>query len=340
MSEAIDTVTKIFKNAEGEIRSGWRVLIFFVIYQITFLIINGIFFLITAFVPTVKALLPISTDQPATSWLELFGFMLLNAEGLAAVLTANAICARWLERRSFLSTGFKLHKGWRRDFALGLIIGATTLTVAVAIAAATGATTFAATFNAATRLVLACFVFGVFFLISAAHEEALVRGFAFQALTYNIGAPMALIITSTIFGLLHLYNPNITFFSTLNTILAGLWLGVAYLMTRSLWLATALHMSWNFVMVFVFGLPVSGINFFKNFSWLNGESSDKIWISGGIYGPEGGAAATLTLIICTLAIWKSGLFSTTQEMAEAIKHGKREPETVSLFAEEVDDVSR
>jgi uncharacterized protein len=336
MSESIDTATNIFKNNEGELRSGWRVLIFFAVYQVAFLLLDGFLLLLGALSPNLKTLLRTGTDTDNPGWFELFGFMLINIESLVAVLAANAICARWLERRSFLSTGFKPHKGWLRDFALGLVFGATTLVVAIGIAAATGATTFSAKPHGSVFLLQSFVFLVVFFFLSAANEEALVRGFIFQALAHNLGATVALIFTSTIFGLLHLSNPNVTFFSTLNTILAGVWLGVAYLMTRSLWLATALHLSWNFVMVFVFGLPVSGISFFNKFSWLTGESLNKTWISGGIYGPEGGAAATLALIICTLAIRKSGFFTTTQEMAAAIKHGKREPETVSLFARESD----
>jgi membrane protease YdiL (CAAX protease family) len=337
MSEAIDSVRKIFKNHEGELRSGWRVFVFFVLYQLLFLLLDGFLFVIGEFVPMLKHLLRTGTDTDDASWFQLFGYMLIQVESLLPVLIANAICARWLERRSFLSTGFKLHKGWWRDFIFGLVFGAITLTVAVALSAALGATTFSARGNSTTFLIEAFLFMALFFLISAANEEALVRGFMFQALAHNIGPAAALVITSTIFGLLHLANPNITFFSTLNTILAGVWLGVAYLVTRSLWLAVALHMSWNFVMVFVFGLPVSGIVFFKRYSWLTGEALDKAWISGGTYGPEGGAAATVALLACTLALWKSGLFSTTQEMIEAIKHGKHEPERVSLFAKDADD---
>ena len=290
MSDAIDTLTKIFKNQDGEFRSGWRVLTFFIVYQLGFLLLDGFLLLIGAFVPDLKNLLRTGTDTNDASWFQLIGFLLINVESLVAVLVANAVCARWLERRSFLSTGFKLHKGWLRDFVLGLIFGATTLVVAVALSAALGATTFSVKAASPTFLIQAFIALAIFFFLSAINEEALVRGFVFQALTHNLGPAAALIFTSTIFGLLHLYNPNVTFFSTLNTILAGVWLGVAYLMTRSLWLAIALHMAWNFVMVFVFGLPVSGINFFKNFSWLNGEALNKTWISGGIYGPEGGAA--------------------------------------------------
>ncbi|MEW6129437.1 MAG: CPBP family intramembrane glutamic endopeptidase [Acidobacteriota bacterium] len=337
MSEPINLIKTIFFNDEEEFRCGWRVLIFFVLYVAIFLLINAVVFLLSALVPALKPLLTISTERPAAEWRELFGFMLYNAGSLLAVLAANAICARALEHRSFLSTGFALHKGWLRDFVWGLVLGATTLTVAVAIAAASGATTFNVQVSGINFLVFAFIVLAITFLISAANEEAMVRGFAFQALTHNIGAPIALLITSTIFGVLHLGNPSVSFFSTLNTILAGVWLGVAYLMTRSLWLATALHASWNFVMVFVFGLPVSGIVFYKNFGWFAGESPHWSWLSGGIYGPEGGAAATVALIVCTLVIWKSGLFSTSKEMVEAIKHGKRQPEMTRLFAKETDD---
>jgi hypothetical protein len=107
----------------------------------------------------------------------------------------------------------------------------------------------------------------------------------------------AVLITSTLFGLAHLSNANASAFSTINTILAGVWLGVAYLMTRSLWFATALHYSWNLAMAFVFGLPVSGISMFNQLAWLRPQDRPPEWVSGGSYGPEGGAAATLVLLL-------------------------------------------
>jgi hypothetical protein len=109
---------------------------------------------------------------------------------------------------------------------------------------------------------------------------------------------------------------------------------LAYLMTRSLWLATALHYSWNFAMVFIFGLPVSGFITLGDVAWLRGTIGAPAWISGGSYGPEGGVAATVALLLSTLAIWKSGLFTTSDEMLAAIQHGKREPAFVSIVPEE------
>src|SRR4030095_16175593 len=100
-----------------------------------------------------------------------------------------------------------------------------------------------------------------------------------------------------------------------------------------LWLATALHGSWNFAMVFVFGLPVSGLTPLSQMSWLKGTANEPMWISGGRYGPEAGIAATVALILSTLTIWKSGLFTASSEMLLAITHGKPEPASLSITPE-------
>jgi membrane protease YdiL (CAAX protease family) len=296
-------------------------------------------FLLGILIPTFRNLLRPPENSMNAGWTQVLQFGLLNVVSLLSVLIANGVCARWLERRSFASTGFQFHKGWWRDFALGLALGAVTLTIAVGIAAASRATYFTLNNSDYTALAQAFIFFFIFFLLAAANEEALVRGFAFQALEHNLGAVVAISVTSAIFGLLHLQNQDVTLFSTFNTILAGVWLGIAYLKTRSLWLATALHVSWNFVMALVFGLPVSGIKLFKNFAWLNGVSTRR-WISGAEYGPEGGAAVTLTLILCTLLIWKSGLFHTTQEMLQALRHGKRKNEYADIKGRPFDENGR
>jgi hypothetical protein len=173
----------------------------------------------------------------------------------------------------------------------------------------------------------------LFFVIAGATEELIFRGFPFQALVHNLRGPGAIAITSLIFGLAHVSNPGASVFSTINTMLAGIWLGVAYLMTRSLWLATGLHWSWNFAMVFIFGLPVSGLTTLGEFAWLRGLTGEPMWVSGGSYGPEAGVAATLALLLSTLAIWKSGLFTASEEMLVAIRHGKPQPDFVKITPE-------
>lgn len=326
----VSALKTLFVNAEGEWRSGWRVIMFLLVLALAAQLIGGTVFILSLLFPALRDFLQPPDASANGGWIDIFRLGLLNSVSLLSVLIANGVCARLLERRTVASTGFQLHKGWWRDFSFGVALGAVTLTIAVGIAAATGATHFTLQTTGAA-LVQSVVIYCLFFLIAAANEEALVRGFAFQALEHNLGAGVAVAITSAIFGIMHLANAGATFFSTFNTVLAGVWLGLAYLMTRSLWLATALHFSWNLVMTLVFGLPVSGIKVFKNFAWLDGQSTHR-WISGADYGPEGGIAATVTLIGCTLLIWKSGLFQTTQEMAQAIQHGKRNDQRLSITA--------
>ena len=322
------TVKYVFINREGELRCGWRILLFIFAYQILFWLIGGSVAILGILIPAIRKLLH---PQGEVGTMYLGSFILTQMVSLLAVLGANALGARFLEHRSFASTGYKFHKYWWRDFAFGLLLGGITLTVAVGLAALFGATTFSVNTND-LQVLLPSFILLFFcFLIAAANEEALVRGFAFQALTHNLGKVVALAVTALVFGLLHLGNDYVTLFSTINTMIAGIWLGVAYLMTRSLWLATALHFAWNFTMVFIFGLPVSGFNDFGKYTWLHGEAT-KTWISGGSYGPEGGIAATAALLLCTLAIWKSGIFSTTAEMAQAIQHGRPQKAPLSILA--------
>jgi membrane protease YdiL (CAAX protease family) len=323
MSDPHDVARYIFINDETELRSGWRVLAFVICFIIVELLLAGLTKVFATLFPSLEYL----------SRHELIYLGVSNVRDLATAVIASAVCARTLERRRLGSVGFRLHRGSPRDFALGSLMGAASLAIAVGIAASVGALTFDVQTREWAPLVGGFMIASLFFVIAGATEELIFRGFPFQALVHNLGGARAVAITSLIFGLAHVSNPNASVFSTINTILAGIWLGLAYLMTRSLWLATALHWSWNFAMVFIFGLPVSGLTTLGELAWLKGRIGEPMWISGGSYGPEAGVAATVALILSTLAIWKSGLFTASEEMLVAIKHGKREPAFVSVTPE-------
>lgn len=320
-----DQFAAVFINREHELRSGWRILIFVLAFAFAAVFINGIAVTVVSLIPSLKILVgePLP-DTPATNRLQLLASLIAQGKTLAAALVASLVCARLLERRTLASVGFKRHPGWLKDFALGSLIGGSSLALAVGLEAAARAVHLAPQVTNAGALAITFGYLFAFFLIAGAVEELLFRGFVFQALVHNLGGFAAIAITSVFFGLAHVRNANASTFSTINTVLAGVWLGVAYLMTRSLWLATALHYSWNLVMVFVFGLPVSGFTDFQHLAWLRGESRLPAWISGGDYGPEAGAAATLALLVSTLVIWKSGWFRATAEMLAATTHGKPE----------------
>ena len=330
MRDPHDVARYIFINNESELRSGWRVLLFFVCILIVAALLTGLGMALATLFPSMAFIFvtPTGPDLPARENLVRLGVS--NVMNLVAAVIASAVCARLLERRRLGSVGFKRHKGWSRDFALGSLMGAASLAIAVGVAASVGAFTFDVQTTQWATLIRGFMITSLFFVIAGAFEELIFRGFAFQALIHNLGGAAAIVITSLIFGLAHVSNPGASLFSTINTILAGVWLGVAYLATRSLWLATALHWSWNFAMVFIFGLPVSGLTTLGGLAWLRGIAGEPSWVSGGSYGPEAGVAATLGLILSTVVIWKSGLFTSSEDMLIAISHGKPQPTFVSV----------
>lgn len=323
MSDPHDVAIYIFINEEGEFRCGWRVLAFVICFILVATLLTGLTKAFTTLFPSLDFLF---VEPPAGDGLsrhELIYLGVFNARNLAAAVISSVVCAELLERRHFGSIGFRLHREWRRDFGLGSLMGAASLAIAVGIAVSVGALRFDVQTRGLSPLIRGFLIVSFFFITAGAVEELIFRGFPFQALVHNLGGLKAIAITSLIFGLAHVSNPGASAFSTINTLLAGIWLGVAYLITRSLWLATALHWSWNFAMVFIFGLPVSGFTSLGELAWLRGRIGEPTWVSGGSYGPEAGVAATIALILSTLAIWKSGLFTASEEMRVALQHGKR-----------------
>jgi membrane protease YdiL (CAAX protease family) len=148
------------------------------------------------------------------------------------------------------------------------------------------------------------------FVFAAAAEEMLFRGYPLQTLTRANLAWVGVLLTSVPFAAVHLRNPNVVpGFTFINTALAGVWLAVAYLRTRSLWLPLGLHWSWNWVQASLLGLPVSGIERISPAPLLKAVNVGPDWLTGGAYGIEGGAACTLALIVSTVIIWRTKLFA-------------------------------
>lgn len=323
---------KIFFNSEGELRCGWRVLVFFFVVVVLVSLLGGLLGAVGLLIPQMRELLPGGARFDSLSPYKAVAALGIERSMLmVATLAGSAICARLLERRSLGSVGYKFHRGWLRDFWLGSALGTASICLSVAFATLAGSMSFASPSIGIAALMFNFAILFLVFLIAAAFEEILIRGFAFQAITHNLGPVVALISTSILFGAMHASNPNVSTLSTINTVLAGIWLSVAYLVTRSLWLATALHYAWNMVMAFVFGLPVSGLVVYKSLAALDGRGGEPVWISGGDYGPEGGVAATIVLIICTLFIWKSGFFKASEDMIAAIKHNSLNSENESIM---------
>jgi hypothetical protein len=124
---------------------------------------------------------------------------------------------------------------------------------------------------------------------AAVAEELAFRGGVFRVVEDAAGTLVALLVSAALFGLLHAANPGATVVSTVSIALeAGVLLGLAYALTRSLWLPIGLHLGWNFTEGGVFGAAVSGG---KAHGLVHATAAGPDLITGGAFGPEGSVVA-------------------------------------------------
>ena len=96
-------------------------------------------------------------------------------------------------------------------------------------------------------------------IFPAISEELVFRGILFRWIEEFGGSWMALFLTSAFFGASHLYNPNASMLAAIGIAFeAGVMLGAAYMLTRSLWMPMGIHAAWNFTQGEIYDIPVSG----------------------------------------------------------------------------------
>lgn len=121
-------------------------------------------------------------------------------------------------------------------------------------------------------------------ILAAFMEELLFRGILFRWIEAFAGSWAALVVTSALFGLAHLFNANATWISSLAIMVeAGVLLGGAYMLARNLWVPMGLHAAWNFTQGFIFDVPVSGNDVH---GLVQAKLSGPVLLSGGQFGLE------------------------------------------------------
>ena len=280
---------------DGNLRPVWR---FFLSLVLVFLAYS----LAHLLAQEVRDLIP-----QAGAW---YGFSFLFE--LLALLGSFKLMTRLFEHKPLGVIGVAFHPCWVKELCVGLGIGGIIMVSLGGAEALLGLARFARnTLPARAELAYGSCWFLVL-LIAATNEELVFRGYPFQKLVESLGPPAAVAASSACFGLAHLGNSHHTWISTLNTMLVGIPLSIAYLRTRSLWMPVGMHFTWNYIQGFVFGLPVSGYTFSP--SVLNAQVHGAAWLTGSGYGPEGG-------LLCTIAVVGAGiyLFSARIRMSERMR---------------------
>ncbi|CAN5303165.1 type II CAAX endopeptidase family protein [soil metagenome] len=282
----------LFFNNAGVLRSGWRV----TVYLFAFILSA---FILSMIGQTALASLQVES-APGTNI-----FLVSNAFlSLVAAIVTGWLCARYLESLPFRSLGASFSNGYLRHLLIGIILGSATLGLAVFIAFIFGGLRFS--LNSASPLIEIAYSLAVSLLVfgvAAAFEEVLFRGYILQTFARAGFAWLAIILTSSFFCLVHVRNPNSDLISSTNTLLAGVWFGIAYLKTRDLWFVWGLHLMWNWTQGSVFGIEVSGITSVTAFPLLKEIDHGPTWLTGQEYGIEGGIACTIAILLSGVLIY-------------------------------------
>ena len=235
---------------------------------------------------------------------------------LLALLGVFKIMSRAFEHKPLGVVGLAIHPDWGKELCAGLGVGAIMM---LSVGGAEGLLALARfARNPLPERVELTYGSGLFLvlLFSATNEELIFRGYPFQKLVQSLGPPGAVAVSSACFGLAHLGNPHHTWISTVNTMLVGIPLSIAYLRTRGLWMPVGIHFAWNYVQGFLLGLPVSGLTF--SHSLLKAQVHDGTWLTGSDYGPEGGLLATVVIVVAGVCLFLSPRIRINERMRELV----------------------
>ena len=210
------------------------------------------------------------------------GYILTSLFSTVLMLLLVVVFCRFIERRPIASMGLSFGRRSVAHYGLGLLVGLALISLTFLVLYLTRAIEVSSGSFSPVFLIL--YLFG--FLIQGAAEEVLLRGYFMVSVT-NVSSPLTAVFFSAFV---------FTMLGILNIFLFGILLGFIVFRTRSLYLSMALHGIFNFAEGNLFGFPVSGI--VTGHSVLRSAVVDgRSLTHGGAFGPEGGAALTVILLI-------------------------------------------
>ena len=151
------------------------------------------------------------------------------------------------------------------------------------------------------------FILGLFpfWLLQGGTEEVATRGWLLTRIAARSNLPLAIVISSSLFGILHMGNAGVTFLSVLNIVLDGVLASLLLVYTDSIWLVVAQHGTWNYVQGNLLGFQVSGTGADASIFSFTMESGPD-WLTGGEFGAEGSIITTLVLLVSLVIVYRLG----------------------------------
>lgn len=210
---------------------------------------------------------------------------------------------KFYEKRPFHTLGFE-KTGALLQYGRGLLFGVALFGGAVGLMALFGFVELGRGDPAQTGLATlgGVLLAALGWVVQGMGEEVLTRGWMLPVLGARTRPWIGILVVSLFFALLHVLNPNVSVLAMVNLALFGLFAAFYAMREGSLWGISALHSVWNWIQGNVFGFEVSGMNVGGGTLFKFVETGPD-WLTGGAFGPEGGLAVSLMLLLGILVIF-------------------------------------
>ena len=226
------------------------------------------------------------------------GYRIAELFGQAWTVAISVFVCLVIQRRSLATMGIE-KRGAAKHYGVGLVLGVLLCAATVLVACLSRASTFDG-YDGSSGFLLPFFVL-LGYLIQGAAEEILFHGFFMTTLVRRFRWLPSVLVSALFFSLLHAVNDGVTMLSLLNVFLFGVFLGLFTIRTGSVLGACALHAAWNVTEGLVFGCSVSGFPAISGLFRVTSDATRSV-TNGGAFGPEGGLAATMILMLALIAV--------------------------------------
>ena len=225
--------------------------------------------------------------------------LLLSSFPLIALITWAWV--RGVERRTLDTIGL-VRPGGARGFAQGHLIGVASVLLVVAVIALLGGYTASGVlpgFSSAAALGGALLLmFG--FAVQSSVEEIVFRGWMLSGIARKLNVPIAVLLTSLLFGLLH-HSPGNPL-AMAGTFMFSLFACCWALRAGHVWGVMGWHSGWNWMLSTGFELPLSGTNPIEPALITKLADQGPRLLTGGEYGPEASALTIAMLVLASAAL--------------------------------------
>ena len=162
---------------------------------------------------------------------ELFSFVI--------ILFLFIFWVKVIEKNALSSLGF-VKRNWLKYLGWGIMFSLVQMGVIALIYQISGIGSFELNELSLEPIL---FILGLFpfWLLQGGTEEVATRGWLLTRIAARTNLPLAIAISSSLFGILHMGNAGVTFLSVLNIILDGVLAGLFFIYTDSIWLVVAQH---------------------------------------------------------------------------------------------------